>query len=99
MIEQPAGGLDFTDAADHRQHDGQIVQPFAGPQHGLELYQEQFGVIQREPDPPPAKEGIFLDDGEIGQLLVSPHVQGPHADRAIAIGFQNAAIARRLLPL
>ena len=84
-------------AADHGQHDAQVVQAQAGLEHGPGLDQEDFRVIQGNANATPAKEGVVFLDREIGQRLVAANIERAHGNRQRVKGFQLLAIDRLLL--
>ena len=66
-VDQVQGFFQLMGAGDHRQQDAQVVQAFAGLEHGAGLYEENFRVVEGNANPAPAEEGVVFLDREIRQ--------------------------------
>ncbi len=77
-VDQVLRLFDFVRAGDHRQQNPQVVQAFAGLEHGAGLHQEDFRVIEGDANSAPAKERVVFLDREVRQRLVTADVQAAH---------------------
>ena len=96
-VQQVQGFFEFVGAGDHRQQDAQVVQAFAGLEHGPGLHQKDFRVVEGHADPAPAQERVVFFDREVRQRLVAANVQAAHGHRLRMEGRQLLAINRQLL--
>ena len=83
----------------HGQQDGEVVQTDTGTQHGTQLGEKDFRVIQADAYATPAKKGIVLLHREIGQHLVTTDIQGTQRHGPGRKGLQRLAIDAGLLIL
>ncbi len=66
-VDQVQRFFQLVRAGDHRQQDAQVVQAFAGLEHGAGLDQEYFRMVEGYTNTAPAKEGVVFLDREIRQ--------------------------------
>ena len=93
------GFVDFNNRTHHGQHNAQIIQAFAGPQHGANLNQEDFRVIEGHANATPTQKRVVFLNGEIGQRLITADIQSTHGYRRGVKRFQLLAVNFHLLQL
>src|SRR3569833_1385713 len=87
------------DLAHHGQQQTQVVHAGARPQHGAQLHEEDFGMIERDADAAPAKKGIVFMDREIRERLVAADIERAQHHRPRREGLQHLTIDAPLLLL
>ncbi|MCY1175462.1 hypothetical protein D9M73_157040 [compost metagenome] len=66
-VDQVQRFFQFMGAGDHRQQNPQVVQAFAGLEHGTGLHQEDFRVVEGDANAAPAEERVVFLDREVRQ--------------------------------
>ena len=97
LLDEPVDVAEFFQGGDHREeHRDPAVPP--GPQDGADLAFEEARVLEREPDRPPAHEGVGLvAPAEVGDRLVAAEVEGPDRGDPIRRVLDDLAIVLVLL--
>ncbi|MNE26588.1 hypothetical protein D3C80_1199590 [compost metagenome] len=96
-MNQVQGFFKLVDTGNHRQQNAQVVQAFAGLEHGAGLHQEDFRVVEGHADTAPAQERVVFLDREVGQGLVTADVQAAHGHRQRVECRQLLTVDRQLL--
>ena len=91
------GLLEFRHVAHHGQEYAQVAEARVGLEHRTQLGEENLRMVQGHAYAAPAQEGIRFLDGEVGQGLVTPDIQGAHRDGVGREGLELLAVNLALL--
>ena len=75
------GLIEFIHSRYHGKEYSQVVEASVGPEHGAQLDQKNFWMIEREADPTTTQKGVVLHHREIREDLVTTHIERANGHR------------------